>query len=56
MNKCKWAVIATCKASKFEPEFERIVAIFERPILAEEFIEKCLPAETKDRFTIKHIE
>lgn len=55
MNNCKWAVIETCQASKFEPEFKHTIAVFERPMNAENFINRCIPAENRDKFEIKHI-
>lgn len=55
MSNCKWAVVATCAASKFEPEFTRTIALFENPVSAQDFIEKCFPEETRDKFKIVHI-
>jgi hypothetical protein len=35
-------------------EKEVVVATFRYPTNAEDFIEKCMPAETKERFYIRH--
>ena len=50
-NNCKWAV-----AHKIDKETQddrktkiRVVAIFNTPINAEDFITNCLPKETKER-------
>ena len=57
-NDCKWAV-----AHKIDKETQddrkaktRVVALFNTPSNAEDFIEKCLPAETKERFFIIDID
>lgn len=50
-----WAVIAKCTAKnngKYE-DFERVIAQFDDPFHAEDFINKCLPAENRDRFYIR---
>ena len=54
---CKWAVVAECEAEnngKAE-KFERVIATFDYPFYAEEFIEKCLPKERQDKFKVVHI-
>lgn len=53
MENLKWMVACKCRASKFEKEYEKIIAVFENPLNAEEFIDKCLPVETRKRFYIK---
>ena len=57
-NDCKWAV-----AYKIDKETQddrktkiRVVSLFNTPSNAEDFIEKCLPEETKDRFFIIDID
>lgn len=57
-NNCKWAV-----AHKIDKETQddrktkiRVVSLFNTPINAEDFIEKCLPEETKERFFIIDID
>lgn len=35
-------------------EKEVVIASFSYPCNAEDFIEKCMPAETKERFYIRH--
>lgn len=57
MNKCEWAVVAECiaKNNGVEENFNRVVALFLYPATAHDFIEKCLPAETQDRFSVKHL-
>ncbi len=49
-----WVVIAHCEAvnnGKTE-YFTREIATFANPIHAEDFIEKCLPADRRDKFEI----
>ena len=49
-----WVVIAHCEAvnnGKVE-HFTREIACFCYPTHAEDFIEKCLPADRKDKFEI----
>ena len=49
-----YTVIAHCKAKnngKWE-EFTRKIAEFDLPLHAEDFIEKCLPKENRDKFEI----
>lgn len=50
-----WAVMAKCEAKNngVIEYFERKIAEFDYPIHAEDFIEKCLPKENKDKFYIK---
>ena len=57
-NNCKWAV-----AHKIDKETQddrktkiRVVAIFNTPINAEDFITKCLPEKTKESFFIIDID
>lgn len=56
MNNSNWAVAYKARMSKFEDEFEVVVAIFSIPVNAEDFINKCLPKDTKDCFYIKSLE
>ena len=58
MNKkyelCKWAVAYKIDGKNYDDGKERIgvIAFFNYPDNARDFIEKCLPAETKDRFFV----
>lgn len=58
MNKkyemCKWAVAHKIDAKHYDDNKERIraVAFFSTRDNAQDYINKCLPAETKDRFFI----
>lgn len=52
-----WAVVATRIAKnngKIESH-ERIIAIFDYAHLAQDYIDKCLPPENRDRFKIERI-
>lgn len=59
MNKlnCFWAVCYDVDGKHFDDGKKKtsITALFAYPFQAEEFIEKILPPETKDRFYIKHV-
>lgn len=57
-NDCKWAV-----AHKIDKETQddrktkiRVVAMFNIPVSAEDFINNCLPQDTKERFFIIDID
>lgn len=54
-NMMNWKVIETIYPSKFEAPRENVIAQFETLVLAEDFINLVLPAETKDRFRIERI-
>lgn len=58
MKELKWAVIAECEAkNNGKPEeFDRVIAAFDYPIHAEDFIGKCLPKENRSKFRIERIE
>lgn len=53
-NLCKWAVAYKIDGSNYDDGKERtsVVAVFRYPYQAEDFIEKCLPADTKDKFFV----
>jgi len=54
---CNWAVVAKCQAKNngvWEP-FEKIVAAFQYPFNADDFIGKCLPQENRECFYIKYL-
>lgn len=55
---CKWAVVYDIDSKYMDNRkiATEVTAIFDSPHLAEEFIEKCLPEETKKRFRIEHID
>lgn len=55
MEKFNFLVAYKFRASKFEPEQERVVAAFVSLINAEDFIGNCIPEEEKIRFYIKSI-
>ena len=52
-NFCNWAIVATYGEKL---EHEKVCAIFEYPFHAEEFAEKCLPAENRNRFSIRRLD
>ena len=51
---CTWAVCYDIDGSNYDDHQTRtsVTAIFEDPYLAEDFIEKCLPEETRSRFYV----
>ncbi len=53
-----WAVKCKCiaKNNGVMEEFTSITAIFLYPFQAEEFIQKIIPDETRDRFYVEYIE
>ena len=58
MKNLKWQVIAECEAKndgKIE-KFDRVIAVFDYPMHADDFIEKCLPKENRSKFRIERIE
>lgn len=57
INHCKWAVAYKIDGSFYDDNQERtsIVAVFRYSYQAEDFIEKCLQPENKDRFFIENI-
>ncbi len=52
----QWAVAYKISGDNYDDgqERESIVAVFRDPCQAEDFITKCLPAENRNRFYIKH--
>lgn len=54
MNELNWLVVVRTKASKFEPEYKNVVAAFNSLVLAEDFINLVVPAETRKLFYIEH--
>lgn len=54
----KWAVAYKISGDNFDNKKERIsiTAVFNYPHLAEEFIVKCLPEFSRDRFFVVNIE
>lgn len=56
MNLCKWIVAYNIDGKFYDDGKERtsVVATFRHPWLAEDFIEKCLPAENRKRFYVIH--
>lgn len=58
MKTLKWQVIAECEAvnnGKTE-KFDRVIAVFDTPINAEDFINNCMPEERRDKFRVEHID
>lgn len=55
---CKWAVAYKIDGSNYDDKKERtsVVAVFNMPYQAEEFIEKCLPADTRERFFVVNVD
>lgn len=49
---CKWAVCFDIDESNYDDRQDRttVTAIFNDPWHAEDFIEKCLPEENRERF------
>jgi hypothetical protein len=56
-NNLGWAVVATCTAKNngVNENFQKIIATFDYPYLAQDFINKCLPEETKEKFQVVSI-
>lgn len=52
-----WAIVATCtvKNNGKNENFKKVIAAFTYPFLAQEYIDKCLPPENRDRFRIERI-
>ena len=57
-NDCKWAVAYKVDKNTQDDRKTkiRVVAMFSTPINAEEFINNCLPKDTKERFFIIDID
>lgn len=57
-NSCKWAVAFKIDKNTQDDRKTKInvSAVFAHPDNAEDFIEKCLPKETKDNFFIIHLD
>lgn len=53
-NLCRWAVAYKIDGENYDDGKTKIsiTAVFKNPCNAEDFINNCLPAETKDRFFI----
>ena len=53
-NETMWAVVATCTAKNngIYEDFKRIIATFNYPDAAHDFIDGGLPAENKDKFEV----
>ena len=58
MKNLKWQVIAECEAKNNgkNEKFDRVIAVFEYPANAYDFIEKCLPQENRSKFRVEHLE
>lgn len=55
MNKMNCRVIMICQGSKFEEPYEREIAQFVYYGDAEDFVNKAMPKENRDRFRIERI-
>ena len=57
-NNCKWAVAYKIDKNTQDDRKTkiRVTALFDMPINAEDFINNCLPKETKNRFFIIDID
>ena len=55
---CKWAVAYKVDGSFYDDGKEKtsVVAVFKDPWQAEDFIEKCLPAENRKRFFVINVD
>lgn len=56
MEFCKWIVAYDIDGKNYDDGKKRtsVVAVFKYPWQAEDFIEKCLPAENRERFYVIH--
>ena len=54
---CTWAVCYDIDGKNYDDGQTRtsVTALFKDPYLAEDFISKCLPAETRSRFYVKRM-
>jgi hypothetical protein len=53
-----YAVVAECEAKndgKVE-KHERVIALFDYPFLADDYIKKCLPLENQSKFKVVKLE
>lgn len=57
-EKCKWAVAYKIGGENYDDRKERIgvTALFNYPDLAQDFINKCLPEETKEKFFVIYVD
>lgn len=57
-HNCTWAVCFDIDGIHYDDRQPRttIVAVFRYPDAAEDFIQKCLPVETRSRFYVKHLD
>ena len=57
-NNCTWAVVANCEAKNdgVIEKFQKIIAVFNYPSAAHDFIDLCLPVENKEKFEVVNIE
>lgn len=53
-NHCDWAVITiyNTKNNGVMEKNIKIIATFDYPFLAQDFIDKCLPVENRERFRV----
>ena len=57
ITRLQWAVVSKCSAKNngVIEEWEQISALFPYPHLAQDYIDKVLPAENRDRFRVEHL-
>lgn len=53
-----WGVTMKCTVvdDGVEREYKQLIATFTYPLNAQDFIEKCLPEENRDRFEIVNLD
>ena len=58
MKNLKWQVIAECEAKNNGKilNFDKVIAVFDYPLNAYDFIEKCLPQENRSKFRVERLE
>lgn len=58
ITECKWIVAFKIDGKNYDDKKTKVstVAAFASPVNAEDFIEKCMPAETNDRFFIIYLD
>lgn len=58
LDSCKWAVLNKIDGKNYDDKKTRVsvTAVFNYPYLAEDFIKKCLPEETRNQFFIIDID
>ena len=57
-NSINWAVVSKIEKTDngVKVEYYQVIARFDYPNLAEDFINKCLPEENRERFQVIHMD